>query len=831
MVNELEFWGNLLVNFHSIEEEWDKESKNLKSFILSHKDSDQQKLISFILESKTNPDIEKVLENKNAKVLQAIRKFYNKKVDLIEEFFNTKLSIVLTEYERLNPFFALLKLYKKNPNSLNEILIFHKWRLKRYEERYIIKPKITQKELNIINNSLENIRQSIMRRHKGIYKFGGSFSENSTHYFYFKKRKGPKVKDAYEKGIPYREKAEIIFTIDMKENLLEVRSDEKKPLELIPDILNRRIKLSFYNYEEGSIGSFDINKFNKSMTSLPRIKKDDISIVSTSFKKLNLENSCPMELPKRVGQDLRNSLSELQDKEIIDMNDLTSLSRIRINYNGIERWIYFDRMKDGTINPVLRRGGLNKNKEDNIKELFLKQYGIPLGDYFETQNSKESIPNLLNEIFSTNLITKTNNPKLIETVDLLSNLELIKSKETKIYRCTGGCRNSFDKFYNGKCPNCGGALREHRVRIKINKDKKKALDFLKNKLKIEGLNIHNKLTERTYKKSKYQFINVKLERGEDIYLWLYDAKKAKTKSIFNHFEKALLPIMIVHMGPSSLNLNGTLFPQIKLSNILKGDKLDNINVDLINEHINTLSRNIESLSIKGAEEAYKSMKSFLEDKNKSYNEYDLEDDAFALMRYIFHTGEKWGKNKSNRPVPEGIIGFGYFFNNKKYLRSIIWDCKFTNKKEYDFKRGVKDQARGYVVRSSQSKTIKQYSKQLSAYITFCNELNLKKYDNFAKNLSKKIVNWKGNVILFDLYALLKLYDLVKSNKTEIEKRKNTFNKEFDNLLKKRKSKNYSHIKIDDINNLINNVLSSNPDIEDLNYPEVYSHLVSDEIKI
>ena len=96
---------------------------------------------------------------------------------------------------------------------------------------------------------------------------------------------------------------------------------------------------------------------------------------------------------------------------------------------------------------------------------------------------------------------------------------------------------------------------------------------------------------------------------------------------------------------------------------------------------------------------------------------------------------------------------------------------------------------------------------------------------------KRIQSWDGNVVLFELNALIKLYKSIKGNFNNLDKRRNQLYERLINLFKQTKTnKHYTFITEVEINNLINEVLQKDEDISQLNYEEVFLCLKSDKIK-
>jgi len=120
---------------------------------------------------------------------------------------------------------------------------------------------------------------------------------------------------------------------------------------------------------------------------------------------------------------------------------------------------------------------------------------------------------------------------------------------------------------------------------------------------------------------------------------------------------------------------------------------------------------------------------------------------------------------------------------------------------------------------------------LSVYINFTNDVSQTQYNNFAKKV-KNIQDWKGNVVLFELKALTKLFKLVKRNYTAIDNRRSQLYYMLTNIFSEsEQDKNYALVTENKIDSLVTGVLSQDEDIPQLDYRETFLWLESDKIRI
>ena len=834
---KVKYWNTLLVNIENIKEEWERHSRKLKSFLKAN-DADKKKgYVDFIYPGNNfqKEDIDnhyvEILKKPNAKDLQGLRAFLNGKNSIIEEYIANN-SDRFTELEKRNLLLALIKIFK-DPNKLVYILLMEIWNSKSIDETFLFGSEVTDEKIRELRGWIGNLIMSIKRKCKGKYEFKGMYEYKNNNIFWLEKQESDKVLRSFSKNIRFKPSKDLLFNLNNKENLLELKCRNKKLLETVKRIIARKLSIDLFYHHQDSEVRTNLSKFEKGLSTIRSPKNDsdtydkNIGICGIAFNRIKLSNSAPIIIPKRSGRDIRKTLDELHNDEIIDLKDIRAIDYLKILYNDSDRKIIFRIDEEGTLTLVLDSKHLTRDKIHEISELFEEQFGVPVGKTISETDENQINENVYNLIFSSEIIDKVTELITVK-LDYLSEKRLINYEGNKVYLCKI-CKKTFSEIK--KCPNCGEDLKFILPKVKIKRNAENILNLIKEKLKSNDFEVNDRLVQRTYWNEKKKFIQLYYEK-QTIYAYFNDGENIN--NMIKYFHHSNVPIILINNSKKRLkDLDEEIFPQTALSKLLlmSDDKIK----EYFNSTLSKLKEKIEIILMRSADKSYDRLSSYLNGTNEQYDESMLEDDVYNLIRYIFKTGEKWGKNRSGKTVPEGIIGYGFLKKTgtkwNTFLRTIIWDCKFTKGKVFDFSRYIKIQARDYVIRTSQSKAIKKHSKQLSAYINFTNNVNQAQYNDFAKKV-KNIRDWKGNVVLFELKALVKLFRLMKRKYTELDSRRNQLYFKLNNMIgSTEKDKNYALITELKIDSLISELLEGKEDIPQLDYEKTFLSLETDEIRI
>jgi len=830
------YWNTLLVNIDKIREEW-SDGKNyankLKLFLMGNNVDNRKKYVDYIYPNNeiNKEDVDnhydEILAKLNAKYLQGLREFLIGKSGVIEEYVANNSSL-FTSIEIQTPLLALIKMFGDDPSILTSILLMKIWNSKSIDETFLFTQTISDEQINQLIEDMPNIVAAIKRKNKGRYEYKGKRFFNNDHIFWLEKQSSDKMRRAFSKNIRFKPSSDILFNIDYENNLLELKCGNNSLIDTISSIIARKLSLSLFYYHKENCAQLNLINFKNALSIIPeQVSENEFGICEIGFNRMKISNSAPLVIPKRSGRDIRKTLNELDNEEIIDLKDIESIDYLKVLYNDSDRKIKFKANKDGTLTLKLDTRNLSRSKIDKINLLFEEKFGVPLDKSISETDERKILENTYNLIFSSDIIDKTSNVIKLN-LQKLKDKELINYNGNKIYWCVS-CKRTFSEVEN--CPDCGDPLKFILSKVNISRNPTKILNFIKNKFINSGYDVKIRLIQRTYLGKKKNFIYLSYDK-EVIYLYFNDGENIK--HMIEYFKHSNIPIIIINNSKRKLkDFDQDIFPQISLAKLLVMSNEEF--KTFFDELLERVKEKIENVLIQSADNSSDRLNSYLTGTQTSYDATMLEDDTYNLMRYIFKTGEKWGKAVSGTTVPEGIIGYGYLKQMgsqwNKYLRSMIWDCKFTQGEQFDFSRYVKIQARDYVIRTSQSKAIKDHSQQLSVYINFTNNVNQTQYNNFAKKV-KNIEDWNGKVVLFELSALNKLFKLIKRNYSEIDSRRSQLYHKLTLLMNKQeKDKFYSLITETKINNLMTELLQSKRDIPQLDYEETFLWLESDTIRI
>ena len=312
-----------------------------------------------------------------------------------------------------------------------------------------------------------------------------------------------------------------------------------------------------------------------------------------------------------------------------------------------------------------------------------------------------------------------------------------------------------------------------------------------------------------------------VDEGE-VKFYVYINANRNINKILEYLEKSKIPTIIISIHKP---LKGEIDESIFGSTTLKDLYFDN--AGFLSGCIKNLKHNYLNRVTKAADRSFKS----ITHRNGEYTSNDLEDDVFNLFKYIFRTGEKWGKENSGSTLPDGVLGYTTYYEKghgfKQVKISFIWDCKYHSKnRHYDFDRAEIDKARRYIKQVKESKAIKKFSGELNAYVTICNKVNIKNYSNFVGALYR-YRKWNGVAVLLDVEALRKLFEFFRENYKVHQDKHHILLSIFSRLLK-RKDNNPLRITETLVEDIISEVSKSNLP-PNLDVTSLREHLELDEL--
>ncbi len=822
-----DYWKSLCVTTSEIDKNIQKNKLRFRLIFNKLSQSKQEELARFLqinFNENMSPKerVKALLESEKLKEYAYLDNFCKGRKDLLEQFFNKpKFNELFQPFDDDIYLMKLIRLYENDPENLVHALLFCEFIKKQGIERFMCEPCWTEEHSKQFIKNLQSLKVTITRKYKRKFVHVASFDDGECEYHTFHREKRKVTQESFGlDNVSYIQKSDLFIHIDKNKNLLDLRCRDSRLRNIVADFISSHLNLSlFYVAAQEPLGNINNTIKETLITPLESLEEDEIYIDRVAIKKVGDSPKVPCIIGGKNSGDIRNTLSILHDNNIVDLENIHNISSFNINIDGKSYCIIIKKEKDGTV--ILKYEGIS---EDFVVKKIKDKFEIPINISLTTELREGDYLSWFNFFLNYDGKLKLNTSEKAFLEKLIKD-GMVGFNKISAWICEDNPQHIFNREHDN-CPECGGSLKLLDNYIGSSYNTNGIFTFVKNKLKsIYGGDVV-KERKRKYRKKPYVLLSVDSDSfSYNVYV---DNGKKDIKPICLQFQRSLLPVLIVTISKKPKGLiNEDIFPVVSICDLyLKND-------DYIKEEVSRLKSNYHTRLDSAARESFDKMSGLVNGEEIEYNEYDLEDDSFNLMKYIFEVGEKWGKEKNRKTVPEAALGYSTYY--KKIKRgfksgsvSIIWDSKFCGGEgTYNFSTSEKDKARRYIQESNQSDAIKNFSGMLNAYITFCNSINLTQYNRFAQWLYN-YRTWKGSVVLFELKALLKLYDFVRSNEDLFRSKKQVFLSEFSKLIE-RDQDNYIHITSEKIGELLNLIEETERD-RSLETVKLREHLELNEIR-
>jgi hypothetical protein len=765
MSQSKEYWESVCVPYEEIQSEYDKHSGKVKLILLSLSDSVLESLNNVYFKTTKVSEKDKLVKQICESALffdfVCLTEFYRGRSNFIEEYFTKpKFSKVISETDMKIPYVALLKAFMDSPDNLIHALLYSEYKKKPKGDTFIITPSWSATDNKLFEDNLRSIKIKVTKQYRGK-KFIeiASFSDVESQFFVFHRQKQQKIARAYSKNVALTGKSELFIRISKEGKILEVKCNDSSLRELVVNHIASTCKKKLF-FETTTPSSIDLNKKICSILteSLKEEKGDSLRVERVNINKTACIPRTCLSVGKKNGVDIRSTLSKLQESNICDFKDRVNISSFHVNYDGISVGIELVENKDNSYFFKLTRENITESQYSKIKNKIKEEWAIEIDVVYSaplTEQDKQRLFDFFLEYDGRKQLSEDEKHILSEMITK----GIVKAGKEQLYRCKDVPLHLHTKNHT-RCPDCGGNLELHNEFTNSSVNLDGIRDYL-NSILIALYGKENiSVVSRKHRKSEYTFLHIRL-KNTSTYVYIDDGKQVST--ITDYLYRSFMPTLIISIQkPLKGDYDDNNFSKLTLKDIYFGDAQKLIKDAFTDLESKYLSRINQSSKV-SMEQLNKMLSDTIE-----YSDKDLENDVFNLMKFIFRTGQKWGSEKPAKTLPEAVIGYSTYKQNKSgtysnTTTSIIWDCKYHGgKTHFNLIRAEIDKARRYIRQANGSKAIKIFSKQLDGYILFCNKLNTTNFENFRDALYRTR-KWDGAVILFDISALTKLCDYIKKN--------------------------------------------------------------------
>ena len=819
---EREYWESLGVSFRKYKERWNSQYKHaLNRYIEKATDTEVQYLI-FIFELKDSSELSNLIEDiETGLPVFCALEFCRDKKKFIKEYCS-KFDNTFETVEKENPFLAVLKIYKKWPESLKNFLIYYVWRQTKTELVCIPDTNIEKEHFNKLKTKLNYITRYLSKHNFKKYRFipFGILEDDPIYIFQIDRQTGDRIKRNIERVIRDKSVSEVFFELNIEKQQLKIKSKGKLSESIkrtliisIEKVLNLKL-IEYSEMIEEEKYSFD--KFKEALSTPSINAESEMKITNLTFNRTKLPHGIPLELSKKSKQiDIKAAINQLIENDFISLSDILYINSLYISYENRQRKITVHEEDSGEVLLKLHDSGLSEKDKNIIKNEFLNQFGLPVDIPINPKEITKNFDKRAEYLLNPNQRLDPPRPIQIEDLRILDEKKLTRTQKMQRVRCSGCSDGSIVSIETKNCLECGGELRKINDVIQVNPNKKGIKNYLIQLLTFENLEIGNKNTVRTIRrKGKINLIEIIYK---DRKIFFYIAYDGVNKKLLQHFQRASTPIFIIHVGHSSCRdlIDEKLFSQVRLSELVNLEIEgipDNFFSQKLEEQLTYSSNQINRSAIESA----KKIKGFLIE-NEEYSYDYLEDDTFSILKDIFRNSEKWGKEFIGVPAPEGMSGFTFSDGDRTFNVSFSWDCKFTETDSYNINNSNEvRKARDYIKKAIHSPSLKSFSKKLNSYFIVTNNIKPDDFEKYSEKILKIRERSKPTINLFDLDALYELHTLYHKYNEDIIIRENTFLKYlFYAITKKPKNSSFKHLNRQEIINIFEKTLESPIEVERL----------------
>ena len=779
-ITEFEFWESLDINIEHFKENWQHYHNQLKKFFKEFDEQllwDLHALLKLAVPVKNNKLklIDTIINSDLALSLFCLREFMKYKVDPIEEHYAK-----LIKEEKIKKVFVrgiflkLVQIYLINENELINILIRQYWnRNAAYESQYIPASPLKEelvKEFELgIDRFIKSLRGTTWN--KTTSTLFGKIAENENFTYCITHQTGDKLIKNVDSNKRNKVAVDLLISFNLQQNLIRIRCKNKRTLPSIQKSFEKNIRL-FISEKKTTINDFDPRRIVLSLEENPSQK---LNVSGISFQESKLQGGAPLQIPALLSRpSILPAIEDLKTRNLIELK-IQNINFLTVRYNDHLYEIHLSKNEGAYKYALKEKTKLTDSELIDISAELKLLIGAGLNEYFkldfETVDNFEILNRILSQDTLESLDTATNT-----WISTLSNEGIIKSQVIRDYQCWN-CRRI--NHVGTPCPHCreiNNTQLHERTIIETSRDG--VAEYISRKLNSdETLEIVDKRATRTWIK-RHQFIRIKYQETN---AYIYILLGTMSPKIISAFRRSGLPILIINVkrkiNEELIGLTG--IEQVDFCKILLGEISTSSLSAMIRESIIQTNTQV----VTAARDSYNKLQS------SEMEHTSFEDDTFNIIRYIFGSVEKWGKEKIGVELPEAFGEHDFMTGRGLARRTFSWDCKFTYQNQRSLSMNDKRQIESYLRLLNKSKVVKSASKRLNAFFIISNSLTEEEFGTLTAHIREKMY-WRGNLVLIELSELLYLYKQYDTKYHTIITNINQFKNRLSILLFEKKKNNY-----------------------------------------
>ncbi|WP_088014523.1 hypothetical protein [Gottfriedia acidiceleris] len=721
-----------------------------------------------------------------------LQDFLNRKKRTIDELYLLKMNSEEIHYSTSLP--RLIQMFKLSPKLLMEGLTYFLWNEKGSGKIFSINKVIPIKNLLKL---ISEYKQTFPDR---LYQLSGKDNNYKIHSFFVNKTEiilsiykqvNDSTKQDFDKAIRNKEVSTILLSINSEQEIVEVKGANNSDAAHIITYIEETFPVKVSKIETGVFKNYDpVLISNAFLSGEPIIKSKvkDFLVTKISFRTSLLKKS-PKMTYELENESIWPSVIDANDKGILSFRSIKDIEHIMAQVQNKKRLIRSIVLSNGNVVFSMDDSKMDKAIKQSFIEQFEGLFGIPLFHEISNYEFFEGKADKLDYIMA--LSTSATLTEVERTLfDKLVASKLIKENNKLILTCTA-CGDvsetedmSFDlETFHCSCENTSSYSKKiSSCEVDIKKVTSKTKQILTPSLLKMGYVASPKPSTIKIDEEKYQFINFHNDDTNET-IQLFITSEHIRSSFMKRITTMMIPTIIVTVGMveeavQSLKDQGVYpisFSKIYLSEEEELEKLIHNNIEIIKMQ----SQTIISKAADHATESLERTKSKPSEIVEGYDDKIFEDDVFAILKDLVPNGEKWGKEKSGKPFPEGIFAISTKNTKREDLRRVFsYDCKFTKKDiGYDLAKAEQRKAIDYVEKLNDNPFILRFSdkEELSAHLFISNRFQDHQKDGMREYFNEKLgEKYDTHPVFLDIQSLLYLHKCYRKNVEHIDANRNLF---------------------------------------------------------
>ncbi|WP_152679683.1 hypothetical protein [Paenibacillus sp. IHB B 3415] len=788
-----EYWDELLVNHEKITEGYSDTTSAV--FIASLNEEDKPylqkilKLADYEDEIKWN---EHLKTHKNFMDFLFLKEFLKRKKKAIDEIFDKKLPD--NEATKISTVVKSIKLFLTNPSWLFEVLVLHEWRNKASGDVFTSTKKFTSKIVNSLStekgyqDTIANVLYNNSGRNNDYRIIAHcQLGEHYFLYMIYKLTKDTK-RPGYDKAKRVKDRDQVMFAIQTEEKTLEIKA-MKTDLRGIKKYFTDELGLTLNEIQREVFTEYkvkDIVRLFEEGTPVTNENPEDFVIDRISFSNSLLSKS-PDLILQLNGTDIWPSVMDAFQRRVVDLNSLKDIKNISFHSSKHSKSIRSISLENGDVVFKLDDSNLSTATKTLINNNFFKKFGFPLDRPIKNKFTGGRALKI-DQIFRFSRQDQLENDQK-QMFDELITLKLLELKQDDKYSCNN-CNfytiNKSEVILNThdilECPECHNDIKvtpEEEIIANNEVMEKYIYDLFDTLLERDSRLETKGYSQQTIRKKKFKF---KRFLFENRLFQVLVTKNVLSKRTLENIERKLIPTIVICYGvdqqTSDIYSLDTI-EQLTFGQIYVNNDQQDFSV-FMGKYIEDLNKRTHHLVVTAAMKAVKNL-NFISGKTTElkdkYDDSDLEDDVFPVIKDMFPNSEKWGKELIGKPIPEGLFAIQYKenapLNSSEMKYAFTYDCKFT-----------KDPA-GYTLGSGEHRKALHYVKQLNSLVdisTYCtphevtshifigNKFRKRQIFAMADFFRREIVKgYTTKPVFIDCKDLAYLHEQISSNKEKIQR--------------------------------------------------------------